>query len=74
MPPPRETIIRCAGQCGAKATVVEPPTDRPLLRAIAGVVQGLELMLGRDWEFDAASKSWFCVHCRVRRRLLKVLH
>jgi hypothetical protein len=70
-----EITIRCGGECGRGATIVDASKiERPLLRLVAGLLSGADLYLGYGWEFDAASKKWFCVHCRRRRRLLKVLH
>ncbi len=70
-----EIAIRCGGECGRSAKIIDAAQiDRPLLRLVAGVLGGLDLYLGYGWEFDAASKKWFCLHCRRRRRLLKVLH
>lgn len=66
-----EVVVSCAGKCGATAKVVEPSKARPLLRAVAALVQGLDLMISRNWEFDAASRTWWCRGCRVRRRMLK---
>lgn len=68
-----ERVIACAGECGQKATVVEPPTSRPLLRAIAGIVQSVGLAVTHGWEFDLKTKSWWCKGCRVRRRLVKAV-
>jgi hypothetical protein len=70
-----EISIRCGGECGRAATIVDASKiERPLLRLVAGLLSGADLYLGYGWEFDAASKQWFCVHCRRRRRLLKVVH
>jgi len=71
---PSEREIRCGGECGATVKIVEPPINRPILRIVGTLVQGLDLMITRDWEFDGKARAWFCRPCRTRRRLLKVLH
>lgn len=72
---PPETFVRCGGECGRSARVVDAKAfDRPLIRLLAGVLAWVDLNAGYGWEFDAGAKAWFCLHCRRRRRLLKVLH
>lgn len=68
-----ERVISCAGKCGQQATIVEPPQSRPLLRALAGIVQSIDLAVSHGWEFDGATKTWWCKGCRVRRRLVKAV-
>lgn len=70
-----ETSIRCAGECGRSARVLDAQQfDRPLVRLLAGFLAWVDLNAGYGWEFDSKARAWFCVHCRRRRRLLKVLH
>jgi hypothetical protein len=70
-----ETAVRCGGECGRVARVVDAKSfDRPLLRVLAGVLAWVDLNAGHGWEFDTKARAWFCLYCRRRRRLLKVLN
>ncbi len=65
-----QRTIKCAGQCEQSFTVDEPPPSRPLARASVALVTMLDLTLNKNWEFDGA--RWWCKHCRVRKRLLRL--
>jgi len=65
-----ELKVPCAGECGAVASILDPPPSRPLLRAVARIYYAVELV-ALGWEWDGKKKVWFCKPCRVRRRMLK---
>lgn len=69
-----ETVVVCGGKCGRSTTIVDPKkVERPIARLAVGIVVWLDLVY-QGFEFDVDAKAWFCVHCRRRRRLVKLLH